>query len=369
VVRKRAMQLLPSDPASMQKVRNKYRNRKFLFPMLDQGPNNQFLQFRVALAKAHSLNRTLVLPLWLPHNPKFLHLHPGAPPEPSRDKYLETLSYPFESTFDPHYLSKFVRTIDLSTFRLLADGKLELCLASGDAFDLYLQHSGLTCENSTAPDSSSSLQPAALRSLSSVRFMGYHSFNHEVGNRDRYYAYLRWSAPLLKVADDVSSLLFNGSSYAAAHIRVADAHWDATDCKHTINGMLVPSVSCGDGLNAINYSSIAQELWYMLKVTEQRLLYVATNMNCTDQRLMRIALMLSRRSIRLLCAKDMIRDRLPEQDNYFVSLVEQELCQRGSAFMGSKYSTWTDTVWGARVHNDKSSSNWVFEELWALGIR
>jgi len=111
---------------------------------------------------------------------------------------------------------------------------------------------------------------------------------------------------------------------------------------------------------------IALMLFYTLYFMQ---LYVATNMNCTDQRLMRIALMLSRRSIRLLCAKDMIRDRLPEQDNYFVSLVEQELCQRGSAFMGSKYSTWTDTVWGARVHNDKSSSNWVFEELWALGIR
>ena len=56
--------------------------RKFLFPLLDQGPNNQYLQFRVAMSKAHSLNRTLVLPVWLPHNPKFQHYHPGAPPQP-----------------------------------------------------------------------------------------------------------------------------------------------------------------------------------------------------------------------------------------------------------------------------------------------
>eukprot|EP00965_Chrysotila_dentata_P146922 4850630-Pleurochrysis_carterae.AAC.2 len=66
-------------------------------------------------------------------------------------------------------------------------------------------------------------------------------------------------------------MLFNGTSYAAAHIRVADAHWDLTDCKHSINSQPVASVSCGDGVNAINYSSIAQELWYMLKTTDQKL--------------------------------------------------------------------------------------------------
>ncbi len=66
-------------PAEMRALRRRFQGRKFLFPLLDQGPNNQFLQFRVALQRAHTLNRTLVLPIWLPHNPKFLHFHPGAP--------------------------------------------------------------------------------------------------------------------------------------------------------------------------------------------------------------------------------------------------------------------------------------------------
>jgi len=361
---------LASLPADQQGIKLKYRNRKFLFPLLDQGPNNQYLQFRVALAKAHVLNRTLVLPLWLPHNPKFLHLHEGAPPVPSRDKRIDQISYPFESTFDPEHLSKFVRTIDLETFRRLCDARLEKCVAHGedvsDGFETYLRHSGITCDNYTSADLTS---PQVNRAFSSTRFLGYHSFDHEVGTRDRYYAYLRWAPSLLTLAEWASSVLFNGSSYAAAHIRVADAHWEHTDCRHTINGQLVPSVSCGDGLNAINYSSIAQELWYMLKQTDQRLLYVATNMNCTDIRLMRIALMLSRRNIRLLCAKDLLREHSGDTENYFVSLAEQEICYRAHAFMGSKYSTWTDTVWGTRMHNDKSSANWMFEELWALGIR
>ena len=38
--------------------------------------------------------------------------------------------YPFESTFDPdHLAAKGIRTIDLPTFRLLSDGRVELCYA------------------------------------------------------------------------------------------------------------------------------------------------------------------------------------------------------------------------------------------------
>jgi hypothetical protein len=98
----------PSFSSPGDKLRLRYRSRKFLFPLLDQGPNNQYLQFRVALARAKALNRTLVLPLWLPHNPKFLHLHPGAPTEPSRDRGAEALAFPFGSTFDAALLSRFV---------------------------------------------------------------------------------------------------------------------------------------------------------------------------------------------------------------------------------------------------------------------
>lgn len=161
-------------PPAVRDVKLRYRNRKFLFPLLDQGPNNQFLQLRVALAKAHAMNRTLVLPVWLPHNPKFQHLHPGAPTTPSRDKRLDAISYPFESTFDPEHLAKQgLRTIDLPTFRLLSDGRVELCLAEAkvshdqELFDSYLRHSGIACDNHTSS--------TPRDGLSSVRFLGYHS--------------------------------------------------------------------------------------------------------------------------------------------------------------------------------------------------
>ena len=72
-----------------------------------------------------------VLPVWLPHNPKFQHYHPGAPPQPSRDRRLDRISYPFESTFEPEPLEKYVRTIALKDFRALTDGKLERCLTDG----------------------------------------------------------------------------------------------------------------------------------------------------------------------------------------------------------------------------------------------
>ena len=130
----------------------RFKGRKFLFPLLDQGPNNQYLQFRVALAKAHSLNRTLVLPLWLPHNPKFLHLHPGAPLTPSRDMKLMRLSFPFNETYDTQGLSKYVRTIDLPTFRALSKGKLDVCLSHREGFESYLRHSDLSCNGHSDAD-------------------------------------------------------------------------------------------------------------------------------------------------------------------------------------------------------------------------
>ena len=186
--------------------------------------------------------------------------------------------------------------------------------------------------------------------------------------------------------------MINRTDYVAAHIRVADAHWDAADCQHKMNGNPISSVSCGDGLNVINYSSIAQEIWYVLRISgdkkQARLehleerptplfrsphppcslqVYVATNMPCADTRLVRIGLMLARRNVQLICAQELLKEKLGE-DNYFVSIVEQELCVRSHAFVGSKYSTWTDTVKGKRSYL-KNENNFQFEELWALGIK
>uniref|UniRef100_A0A7S4HFR1 Uncharacterized protein n=1 Tax=Prymnesium polylepis TaxID=72548 RepID=A0A7S4HFR1_9EUKA len=126
-------------------------------------------------------------------------------------------------------------------------------------------------------------------------------------------------------------------------------------------------------MNVINYSSIAQEIWYTMQTTgHTEQILVATNMNCTDMRLIRIALMLSRRSVRLVCPQQLLQERLGH-DKYMISLVEQEMCARANAFIGSKYSTWTDTVKGLRAyrHGDTPGGpeNFVFEELYALGVR
>ena len=82
---------------------------------------------------------------------------------------------------------------------------------------------------------------------------------------------------------------------------------------------------------------------------------------------MRIALMLSRRDIRLICPGPMLQARIG-MDNYFISLVEQELAARATAFIGSKYSTWTDTVKGLRAHAQRPN-NFLFEDLWMLGVQ
>ena len=54
--------------------------------------------------------------------------------------------------------------------------------------------------------------------------------------------------------------------------------------------------------------------------------------------------------------------------------IEQELCARAHTFIGSKYSTWTDTVSGLRIHeerpgNQRPGNNWLFEELYQLGVK
>ena len=54
--------------------------------------------------------------------------------------------------------------------------------------------------------------------------------------------------------------------------------------------------------------------------------------------------------------------------------IEQELCARAHTFIGSKYSTWTDTVSGMRIHEERSGNqrpgnNWLFEELYQLGVK
>ena len=151
---------------------------------------------------------------------------------------------------------------------------------------------------------------------------------------------------------------------------------------------------------------------------DKKLLYIATNMECSDLRLARMSKMLEQRAVRTVCAQEQARQELGSDDNYFLSVVEQargthtcththrdllhcahthctctvcalhdalhlrllslfieqELCARAHTFIGSKYSTWTDTVSGMRIHeerpgNQRPGNNWLFEELYQLGVK
>ena len=374
------------SPSRVRQLQRQYRGRKFVFPLLDQGPNNQFLQFRVAVAKARQLNRTLVLPIWLPHNPRFQHFHPGAPATPSRDKYLEQLWYPFETAFAADALSSYVRTVPLRVFRALSGGRVERCIAPhAGGFETYLRLSRLKCATLDGGGDGSS-------SSAHVRFLGYHLFDQKLGTRDKYFEYVRPSGSVMEHADALSRDIFFAADNAksrgggdgdgirdklaslrffAVHLRVADAHWERSDCAHSIGGIPVPSVSCGDAQRAMNETTIARQLVSALRrarANEPGLseVYLATNMGCTDARVATIGAALERAHARLVCSQPALLQRA-SHDNFVASLIEQELCARASGFVGSKYSTWTDTVRGMRSQRGRSAQTSSFEDLWSQG--
>lgn len=90
---------------------------------------------------------------------------------------------------------------------------------------------------------------------SDTRFLGFHQYDKDVGTRDKYYEYLKWSPRVMEAVDWISGILFNNDSYVASHIRVADAHWEHSDCKHTISGVQV----FGDGLGRLQIRPPAQK--------------------------------------------------------------------------------------------------------------
>ena len=81
------------------------------------------------------------------------------------------------------------------------------------------------------------------------------------------------------------------------------------------------------------------------------------------------------------CASDSLMDgcdmnkgasarRFSGRDNFVASLVEQEVCSNAFGFVGSRYSTWTDTVKGVRLRAERPEGTTLsFEELWAEGVR
>ena len=225
----------------------------------------------------------------------------------------------------------------------------------------------------TAPASTAAINSLISRAQS-VRLLGFHLYDHQLGTRERYYAYAQPPSRLSARAAALGGALFNGSGYLAMHVRLADAHWERTDCKHTINGQPVPSISCGDPNRQIGAVSMAAEVAHVLERARRvpppgglGAAYLASNMNCSDGRVHALASRLAARGVRLVCDQRQLLEHAGG-DSFVASLLEQELCARAHAFLGSKYSTWTDTVLGARAHGRRLES-YSFEDLWAAGIR
>ena len=70
----------------------------------------------------------------------------------------------------------------------------------------------------------------------------------------------------------------------------------------------------------------------------------------------------------LVCNQTLLLKRV-SHDNFLASLIEQELCARALAFVGSKFSTWTDTVRGMRASRNGMRLTYSFEDMWSQGIR
>mgnify|MGYP006144550383 CR=1 FL=1 len=153
---------------------------------------------------------------------------------------------------------------------------------------------------------------------------------------------------------------------------MADGHWEITDCKHTINGRPVSSVSCGRADRQIGPAALGAQTWHALGLLQRATpslahVYIATNMNCSDGRVGEIRTVLAKRRVQLICEQGQLL-HFSDGDNFVASLVEQELCAGAHAFIGSKYSTWTDTVRGVRAREGRSATTFSFEDLWASGI-
>ena len=89
---------------------------------------------------------------------------------------------------------------------------------------LLFTFTGLTCANFSAN----------VNVHSQVPLLGFHQYDKDVGTKEKYFEHLRWSPQIYATVDELQSVLFHNATYAAAHIRVADAHWEHSDCHHTI---------------------------------------------------------------------------------------------------------------------------------------
>ena len=310
---------------------------RFLLPLLHGTPATQLLQFRSALLQAHEMQRTLVLP----------NLVAAAN---ATSAGTQAAPRPLASVLDAGQLARIVPLIDLSVFRALSSGALDVCVCANctvaaSAFERYLAASKLRC----------SRWMRTVEAATPHRFMGFHVAGVH-GRNTRAFAYMAPSRSVADIAGRVLASLGVGSGgFVAAH--VPDKGADEFDCNLFVRGLSGKQfIACGNHSSRIGAKTQAAIIWHLIrtrsgllsKATGAARVYVASSSEpTTSPRVKRVVRALGELGATVVTARTSI-GALTEGNAIATSSVEQAVCTHAELFIGSRYSSYADTVNGMR---------------------
>ena len=310
---------------------------RFLLPLLHGTPATQLLQFRGALLQAHEMQRTLVLP----------NLVAAAT---GTTAGTQVAPRPLASVLDTEQLARIVPIVDLSVFRALANGALDVCVCANctvaaAAFERYLTASKLRC----------SRWARTAEAATPHRFLGFHLAGVH-GRSTRAFAYMAPSRSVSDIAGRVLESLGVGSGgFVAAH--VPDKGADEIDCNLFIRGLPGKQfIACGNHSSRIGAKTQAAIIWHLIRTRSGLLrkaagaarVYVASSSEPTSSaRVKRVVRALGELGATVVTARTTI-GTLTDGDAIATSSVEQAICARAELFIGSRYSSYADTVNGMR---------------------
>ena len=311
---------------------------RFLLPLLHGPPATQLLQFRGALLQAHEMQRTLVLPnLVVAATTTAAGTQAAAP-------------RPLASVLDTEQLARIVPVVDLSVFRALANGALDVCVCANctvaaAAFERYLGASKLRC----------SRWARTAEAATRHRFLGYHLAGVH-GRSTRAFAYMAPSRSVADIAGRILESLGVGSGgFVAAH--VPDKGADEVDCNLFVRGLPGKQfIACGNHSSRIGAKTQAAIIWHLIRTRSGLLrkaagavrVYVASSSDpTTSPRVKSVVRALGELGATVVTARTTV-GTLTEGDAIATSSVEQAICTRAELFIGSRYSSYADTVNGMR---------------------
>ena len=317
---------------------------QFLLPLLHGAPSTQLLQFRSALLLAHETQRTLVLPQ--------LSVADAAG--------SSTSGQPLAGLLDTAQLEQLVPVVDLTVFRALANGTLSACLCGANrtasaAFAPFLATARLRCVRWLRTTDTSTA------TVGGPRFLGVHLPGVH-GKGTRAFAYLLPSRSVADVSARVlESLGLGGGGFTAAH--VPDKGDDEADCNVFLRG--VPGrqfTACGNHSSRIGARTQAALIWHLVRsraslfgklaagaaAASRPRVYVASSSDPNAApRVKRVVRALTELGASVVTARAQISE-MSDGAPLAVAAAEQLICARAELFIGSRYSSYADTVNGMR---------------------